>query len=145
MNINQIKPNPDNPRTISKEALVKLKASIERDPQFMRLRPIVIDENNMVLGGNQRYRACCELGLTDLPDDWVVRATDLTDEQRKRFVLIDNAPEGMSGEWDLDTLVRDWDRIELSDLGFEIPIPQTSKDSEQVPSVDKKMYSVKRD
>lgn len=91
-----------NPRRIAPEALERLKASIQRDPEFMRLRPIVVDPDGIVIGGNQRLRACAELGIDPLPDGWVVRAGDLTDEQRRRFILVDNAPEGMSGAWDFE-------------------------------------------
>jgi hypothetical protein len=117
----EIRPNPDNPRKIGPEALERLKRSIERDPAFMRLRPIVVDEHGMILGGNQRYRAICELGMVEIPDDWVARAADLTDEQRRRFVLVDNSPEGMSGEWDLELLATDWADVELEELGLEVP------------------------
>ena len=121
MKTNAITPNPDNPRKISEEALERLKRSIERDPEFMRLRPIVVDADGMILGGNQRYRAICELGMDEIPDDWVVRAADLTEEQRRRFVLVDNAPEGLSGEWDLELLAADWADVELEELGLEVP------------------------
>ena len=72
MNISDIKANPRNPRKIADADLDKLKKSIERDPEFMRLRPIVVDENNMVLGGNQRLKAITALGYSDIPDEWVV-------------------------------------------------------------------------
>lgn len=119
MKISEIKKNPRNPRKISKSQLQKLQESIQRDPEFMRIRPIVIDEDNMILGGNQRYTAIKKLGMKELPDEWVVRAENLTEEQRKRFVLVDNGPEGMTGEWDIDTLQVDWGMDELLDLGFD--------------------------
>ena len=122
MKTSVIRPNPDNPRKIGPEALECLKRSIERDPAFMRLRPIVVDEHGMILGGNQRYAAICAMGMNEIPDDWVVRAADLTDEQRRRFVIVDNGPEGMSGEWDLELLVNEWDDGLLFDLGvFQRP------------------------
>lgn len=110
---------PANPRTIAPEAMERLKASIQRDPEFMRLRPIVVGADGIVIGGNQRLRACAELGIDPLPDGWVVRADSLTDEQRRRFILVDNAPEGMSGAWDFERLAADWDLSELGELGFE--------------------------
>lgn len=108
-----------NPRTITQEAFARLCESIKRDPQFMALRPIVVDEQRVILGGNQRYRACIELGMKEVPSEWVKVATGLTAEQRKRFVVVDNAPEGMAGEWDEDILAADWDLPELKDLGFD--------------------------
>jgi ParB-like chromosome segregation protein Spo0J len=131
----ETKPNPDNPRKIGPEALERLKRSIERDPAFMRLRPIVVDEHGMILGGNQRYRAICELGMVEIPDDRVARAADLTDEQRRRFVLVDNGPEGMSGEWDLELLATDWADVGLEELGLEVEelyaIEQEARDESQ--------------
>ena len=110
--------NPANPRTISAGALARLMESIGRDPQFMRLRPIVVGADGAVLGGNQRLRACIELGMEELPAGWVVRADDLSPEQVRRFVVVDNAPEGMSGEWDFEALAKGYDFEELTGLGF---------------------------
>ena len=117
MKLHQIKPNPDNPRKIATEAMERLKESIRRDPEFMRLRPIVVDESGTILGGNQRHAAITALGMTEIPDDWVRRADDLTDEQRRRFVIVDNGPEGMSGEWDLELLAADWGDVGLVERG----------------------------
>ncbi len=120
MKVSNLKLHKRNPRKISREAMDKLKQSIERDPQFMVLRPMVVDENMAVLGGNQRLKAIRELGYKDVPDEWVVRADNLTDEQKRRFVLVDNAPTGMAGEWDIDILSADWDLPDLEDLGFSL-------------------------
>lgn len=119
MRIDDIRPLEKNPRRISKEALDRLCQSIQRDPAFMRLRPIVVDGEGIILGGNQRWKACKRLGMTTLPDGWVVRASDLTPEQRRRFILVDNAPDGMSGDWDVSALQAEWDLTELAELGFE--------------------------
>lgn len=126
-----------NPRRISKEALARLSESITRDPEFMRLRPIVVDADGVVLGGNQRLRACKALGMKVLPDGWVVQAANLTEEQRKRFILVDNAPQGMAGEWDDDILKADWGLDELKGLGFDFgeDAPETDADAE--PQVDR--------
>lgn len=118
--LSDIKPNPNNPRKISGEQLGKLKESLERDPEFMQLRPIVVDENGLILGGNQRYAGLKSLGYKEVPESWVVRADSLTEEQQKRFILVDNAPEGMAGEWDVELLKAEWDLPELENLGFRI-------------------------
>lgn len=118
--VSSLKPNPHNPRTIHTEAFKRLVESIQRDPEFMRLRPIVVDGRKNILGGNMRYRACLEIGMTELPPDWVVKATGLTKEQRRRFIIVDNAPEGMAGEWDWDILANEWDESELEALGFDL-------------------------
>lgn len=116
----ELTPNPTNPRTISAGAMQRLQESISRDPEFMRLRPIVIGADGTVLGGNQRLQACMNLGMERLPDGWVVRADDITPEQARRFILIDNAPDGMSGEWDAEALARDYSFEELDGLGFDL-------------------------
>jgi hypothetical protein len=118
MLIKDIKPNPNNPRRISLEVLEKLKDSIRRDPEFMTLRPIVVDDTGMILGGNQRLKAITELGMADIPDAWVVRADHLTEEQRRRFILVDNSPVGMSGDWDAELLKLHWDLPELDLVGL---------------------------
>ena len=117
--INTLTPHPDNPRKITDAQMDKLKESIRRDPEFMVLRPMVIDEDGTVLGGNQRLRAITELGMQEVPDSWVVKAGDLTDEQKRRFILVDNAPGGMAGEWDVDLLANEWELPELEELGFD--------------------------
>ena len=80
---------------------------------MLELRPIVIDENNIVLGGNMRLRACTEAGLTDVP---VTMAKDLTEEQKKEFIVKDNVG---FGEWDWDILANEWDAVKLEDWGLE--------------------------
>lgn len=118
--LNTLKANSRNPRTITADALRKLCESISRDPAFMELRPIVIDDEGVILGGNQRFRACQQLGMTEVPASWVKTAAGMTDEQRRRFVLVDNAPEGMAGQWDLELLTADWHLPDLETLGFDL-------------------------
>ena len=120
MKISELKSQKGNPRKITPAALAKLAESIERDPEFMILRPMVIDEEGSVLGGNQRLRAIQKLGMDEIPDAWVVKAADLTDEQKRRFVLVDNAPAGMAGGWDIDLLSEEWEIPELTELGFDL-------------------------
>lgn len=120
MKTSKLKFKDNNPRKISQEALNKLSESIRRDPEFMALRPMIVDDDGTVIGGNQRLRAIHLLGMDEVPDSWVVRATDLTDEQKRRFVLVDNAPQGMAGDWDIDLLANEWDVPELEELGFDL-------------------------
>lgn len=117
MKLDKIKPNQENPRKITPEKLENLKASIERDPEFMRLRPIVVDGDGVILGGNQRYQAILKLGMYEIPDEWVISADKLTEEQARRFVLVDNSPDSMSGEWDEALLAEyfDFDEIVVFD------------------------------
>ncbi len=120
IDLRELKPNERNPRKISDEAFNKLCASIKRDPKFMELRPIVIDKNGIIIGGNQRYRACLKLKKTKIPTTWVVAAGSLTADQRKRFILMDNAPDGAAGYWDWDILQEDFYELpKLEELGFK--------------------------
>jgi len=115
MNINEIKPNPNNPRIIKDDKFKKLVKSIQDFPQMLELRPIVIDENNIVLGGNMRLKACIEAGLKDVP---VKQAKELTEEQKKEFIVKDNLGYG---EWDWDDLANNWDEQLLTEWGLDIP------------------------
>ena len=115
MNINEIKPNPNNPRIIKDIKFKQLVKSIQDFPQMLELRPIVIDENNMVLGGNMRLKACIEAGLKDVP---VIHANNLSEAQKKEFIVKDNVGYG---EWDWDDLANNWDAEELTEWGLDIP------------------------
>lgn len=116
MKINLIKPNSNNPRLIKDDKFKKLVQSIKDFPQMLELRPIVIDENNIVLGGNMRLRACNELGLKDVP---TIYAKDLTEEQKKEFIIKDNVG---FGEWNWDDLANEWDEKLLMEWGLDVPI-----------------------
>ena len=116
MKINLIKPNPNNPRIIKDDKFKKLVQSIKDFPQMLELRPIVIDENNIVLGGNMRLKACQELGLKDVP---TIYAKDLTEDQKKEFIIKDNVG---FGEWNWDDLANDWDEELLVEWGLDLPI-----------------------
>jgi len=118
MKINLIKPNPNNPRIIKDDKFKKLVQSIKDFPQMLELRPIVIDENNIVLGGNMRLKACQELGLKDVP---TIFAKDLTEDQKKEFIIKDNVG---FGEWNWDELANDWDEELLVEWGLDLPIGQ---------------------
>jgi hypothetical protein len=114
MLISQIKPNPENPRIIKDHKFKQLVESIKSFPQMLELRPIVIDKDNVVLGGNMRLKACIEAGLTDVP---VVQAKDLTDLQKKEFIVKDNVGYG---EWDWEDLANSWDVEQITDWGLDI-------------------------
>ena len=118
MKLKDIKPNPNNPRVLRDDKFQKLKQSITEFPKMLSLRPMVIDENNVVLGGNMRLRALQELGFTDVEDAWVKRSSDLTEDEKKRFIIADNVA---FGEWDWDTLANDWEVVDLEAWGLEIP------------------------
>jgi len=116
--LSTIHPNPQNPRLIKDDRFKKLVKSIEEFPKMMELRPIVVDSEGMILGGNMRFKALKELKYKDVPDDWVKRADSLTDEEKQRFIIEDNVP---FGEWDFDILANEWDAVQLADWGLDIP------------------------
>lgn len=116
VNIKLIIPHPNNPRLIKDDKFKKLVKSIKEFPEMLELRPIVVDDNMVVLGGNMRLRACKEAGLTHVP---VIRASALTAEQQKRFIITDNVG---FGEWDWDILANEWDQDELIDWGLDLPV-----------------------
>ena len=117
MKLSDIKPNPNNPRIIKDDKFRKLVKSIEEFPAMMALRPMVINSDNIVLGGNMRLKALKELGYKDIPDEWVRRAEDLTEDEQRRFIIADNVG---FGEHDWEMLANEWDAEELEDWGLEL-------------------------
>ena len=118
MKLSEIKQNPNNPRTIKNDKFEKLVKSIQEFPKMMELRPIVINSDNIVLGGNMRLKALKQLGYKEIPDSWVKRAEDLTEEEARRFIIADNVG---FGEHDWEMLKTEWDIEELSEWGLDIP------------------------
>jgi hypothetical protein len=116
INIQQVKENPDNPRSIQKHKFNKLVKSIKEFPEMLKLRPIVVDDNNVVLGGNMRLKASIEAGLKEV---WIAKASDLTPEQQKEFIIKDNSS---FGDWDWDVLANEWDTEKINDWGVDLPI-----------------------
>ena len=115
--VSTLKKNPNNPREIKDEKFELLKRSITEFPEMMKLRPMVIDNDNVVLGGNMRLAALKALGMKEIPDDWVMRADELTDEQKREFVIKDNNSFGQY-DWDL---LSAWDDLPLKDWGLDVP------------------------
>tara|TARA_A100001011_G_C14248339_1_gene816656 strand:+ start:644 stop:1090 length:447 start_codon:yes stop_codon:yes gene_type:complete len=114
VNIEEIKPNPNNPRLVNVAKFEKLKQSITDFPQMLKLRPIVIDNDGFILGGNMRYKALIELGHKQVH---VIKADELTEEQKKEFIVKDNLS---FGDWDFDILANEWDSVELEDWGLDV-------------------------
>ncbi len=117
MKLSNIKLNPNNPRRIDKDKLNKLVKSVKDFPKMMSLRPIVVDKDNVILGGNMRYRALIELGYKEIPDEWIKKADDLTDEERRRFIVEDNVG---FGDWDWDVLSSGYEKEELEEWGMDV-------------------------
>jgi len=115
VSINDIIPNTDNPRIILDSKFKKLLQSITDFPEMLQLRPIIINEDMVILGGNMRYKAAVHLGYTELP---VIYATGFTKEQEAEFIIKDNVN---FGEWDMDILANQWETNQLKEWGIDLP------------------------
>ena len=112
--ITEVKNNKENPRVIKDHKFKLLVESLKEFPQMLKLRPIVVDKDNVVLGGNMRLKASKEAGLKEV---WIDYDETLTPEQEKEFIIKDNSS---FGEWDWKEL-SDWDTEELTKWGLDVP------------------------
>ena len=122
--LNTIKSNPNNPRLIKNEKFKKLVKSIQDFPEMLKLRPIVVDEDMMILGGNMRWKASRDAGLKEV---WIEVAEGLSEEQKQEFIVKDNVG---FGEWEWDMLANDWDSLKLADWGLDVWEHITEEDEE---------------
>jgi hypothetical protein len=113
--ISEIKSNPNNPRIIKDDKFQKLVKSIKEFPEMLNIRPIVVNADMVVLGGNMRLKACKEAGLKEVA---IIKAEDLTEDQQKQFIIKDNVG---FGEWYWEDLANNWDAEQLTDWGLDIP------------------------
>jgi hypothetical protein len=112
--ISEIKLNPNNPRLIKDDKFEKLVKSIKDFPEMLDIRPIVVNSDMVILGGNMRFKACKEAGLKEVP---IIVADNLTEEQQREFLIKDNVS---GGEWDW-ALLNEWDSEQLEDWGVDVP------------------------
>ena len=113
--ISKVKPNDDNPRILKDDKFKKLVKSIREFPQMLKIRPIVVNDEMIVLGGNMRLRACQEAGLKKIP---IIKANELTEKQQREFIIKDNVG---FGEWDWDMLANEWEADDLNEWGLDTP------------------------
>ena len=113
--ISEVKINPNNPRLIKDDKFAKLVQSVKDFPEMLEIRPIVVNADMVVLGGNMRLKACKEAGLKEVP---IIVADNLTEEQQREFLIKDNVS---GGEWDWELLANEWDSEELTEWGLDIP------------------------
>jgi DNA modification methylase len=113
--ISEVKSNPNNPRIIKDDKFQKLVKSIKEFPEMLNIRPIVVNADMVVLGGNMRLKACKEAGIKEVA---IIKAEDLTEDQQKQFIIKDNVG---FGEWDWEDLANNWDAEQLTDWGLDIP------------------------
>lgn len=114
MKISDIKANPNNPRIIKDDKFKKLVESVKNFPEMLELRPIVVNKDMIILGGNMRYKACKEAWIKEIP---VIVADNLTEEQEREFLIKDNVS---GGEWDWDILANEWDKEELEEWWLDV-------------------------
>jgi ParB-like chromosome segregation protein Spo0J len=114
VNIQQIRNNENNPRIIKDYKFKQLVKSIKEFPEMLKLRPIVVNSEMVVLGGNMRLKACKEAGLKEV---WILKADELTEQQQREFIVKDNVG---FGEWDWDVLANEWDNQQLEDWGLDL-------------------------
>jgi len=111
--ISEVKLNPNNPRIIKDDKFKKLCQSLKDFPEMLELRPIVVNQDMIILGGNMRYKACKEIGLKEIP----VTIADLTEDQQREFLIKDNTS---GGEWDWEVLANEWNSEELEAWGLDL-------------------------
>jgi len=114
--LSDIRPNPNNPRVIKDDKFKKLVKSITDFPQMLELRPIVVNDEMIVLGGNMRLKALEHLGIEET---YIIKASDLTEKQEQEFIIKDNVGYG---EWDWDQLANEWDVEDLDEWGLDLPL-----------------------
>jgi DNA modification methylase len=112
--ISEVKLNPNNPRLIKDDNFKKLVKSVIDFPEMLNIRPIVVNDDMIILGGNMRFKACKEAGLKEIP---IIKASNLSEEKQREFLIKDNVS---GGEWDW-ALLQEWDTLELQEWGLEIP------------------------
>ena len=120
--ISKIKTNPNNPRVIKNDKFNKLVKSIKEFPKMLNIRPIVVNSDMIVLGGNMRLKACKSAGLKEIP---VMKVEDLTEEQQNEFIIKDNAS---FGSWNWDMLANTWNSDTLNTYGIDVPQWEESED-----------------
>lgn len=113
--LSEIKNNPNNPRILKDDKFAKLVKSIKEFPKMLEIRPIVVNSDMIVLGGNMRLKACKEAGLKEVP---IVLADDLTEDEQKQFIIKDNVG---FGEWDWEMLANEWEADLLEEWGLDVP------------------------
>ena len=127
--ISKVKGNPNNPRIIKNDKFKKLVKSIKEFPEMLKLRPIVVDEDMVVLGGNMRLKASKDAGLKEV---WIEVAEGLSEEQKKEFIVKDNVG---FGEWEWDMLANEWDSVILAEWGVDIWQNEDDKEEKEVKDI----------
>lgn len=125
----QIQGNPNNPRIIRDEKFKQLVQSLRDFPEMLQARPIVVDPDHVVLGGNMRLKACKEAGIKEVP----VYVASWEEAKQKQFIIKDNVGYG---EWDWDMLANEWDTTELAEWGLDVWQPEAAIDLSVLEDLD---------
>jgi ParB-like chromosome segregation protein Spo0J len=134
--ITEVKPNPNNPRVIKDDKFDKLVASIKEFPKMLEIRPIVVNDDMIVLGGNMRLKACKAAGLKEVH---VIKASELTEDEQRQFIIKDNVS---GGEWDWDMLANEWDVGQLEEWGLDVPINLETEEQKDLSDELKETFEV---
>lgn len=138
MKVGDVKLNENNPRIIKDDKFKKLVESIKNFPEMMDIRPIVVNSQMVILGGNMRFKACTEAGWKTVP---VIVADNLSEEQEREFLIKDNVS---GGEWDFEILDNEWDKNELNEWGLTIPIfEEEENDDNYSRKIEAPIYEIK--
>lgn len=134
--IGRLKPNEKNPRTIKEDKFEKLVKSIKEFPEMLKIRPLVVDEDMVVLGGNMRLKACKEAGVKKVP--YIMFTKEQAEAQNKKtgqektyeqyckeFIIKDNVG---FGEWDWDMIANEWESGEIIEWGLDVWNPEEAID-----------------
>lgn len=128
----EIRVNLNNPRIIKDNKFKKLIKSVEDLPQMLEMRPIIVDEGMVILGGNMRYQACVRAGITEVPVIQYTKAEHEKTGTKKSYeevcqeiVIKDNVG---FGEWDWDILGNEWDNVKLGEWGLDVWQPEQDVD-----------------
>ena len=134
--ISEVKLNPNNPRLIKDDNFKKLVQSIKDFPEMLDIRPIVVNADMVILGGNMRFKACKEAGLKEVP---IIVADNLTEEQQKEFLIKDNVS---GGEWDFKMLENEWNVEQLEEWGLDIPTFLEETEQKDLSSTIDNLYRI---
>jgi hypothetical protein len=127
--ISEVKLNPNNPRLIKDDNFKKLVKSVIDFPEMLNIRPIVVNDDMIILGGNMRFKACKEAGLKEIP---IIKASNLSEDKQREFLIKDNVS---GGEWDFD-LLKEWDNLKLEEWGLDLPIDEQIDKLEEGETLD---------
>ena len=128
--IGTIKNNPNNPRVIKDDKFKKLVQSIKELPEMAEVRPVVVNTDMVVLGGNMRLKAMREAGWKDVP----IQVVDWDEDKQRQFIIKDNVS---GGEWDWEMLANQWDELKLQEWGLDLPVLMAEPDMDDLIGEDK--------